>query len=139
MPLLQPPNFVALQCIDTGPFWIQGHRNEQSTHCALGRNSIDITNQAQEGQGQMETEEQQDDEIQILAEEMNRLQVLKINIARIANAVQQSPQYPYANEPCTTPNSTPALPVRVQTPLRVRPVPAQRTFKDPALHGQNTV
>ena len=60
------------------------------THCALGQNTIDITNQPQEteGQGQMETEEQQDDEIQILAEEMNRLQVLKINIARIANAIQ---------------------------------------------------
>ena len=27
-PLLQPPNFVALQCIDTGAFWIQGYRTE---------------------------------------------------------------------------------------------------------------
>ena len=80
MPLPQPPNLVALQCIDTGPFWIRGHRTELNTFCALGQNSINITNQPQEteGQGQMETEEQEDDEIQLLAEEMSRLQVFKI-------------------------------------------------------------
>ena len=33
-PLLPPPN-VVLQCLDTEPFWVQGQRTEQSTHCAM--------------------------------------------------------------------------------------------------------
>ena len=33
LPIVQPSNFAAaLQCIDTGPFWIQGHHTVQSTH-----------------------------------------------------------------------------------------------------------
>ena len=41
-PLLQPPNFVALQCIDTGAFWILEYRTEQCTHCALWPKSVKV-------------------------------------------------------------------------------------------------
>ena len=33
-PLLPPPN-VPRQCLDTEPFWAQGQRTEQITHCAM--------------------------------------------------------------------------------------------------------